>query len=110
MITTSLRPLVGLSVVFGFVACAGAEVVPHALFCENAVLQRDKDVPLWGKASEGETVTVGIQGQKVSAVAKDGQWKVVLKPLSVGGPYEMAIAGDKTDKVIGYKNILVGDV
>lgn len=84
-----------------------AAVKPHALFSDNAVLQRDLKVPVWGTAAEDEKVTVKIQGQEVSATAKDGKWRVELAPLQAGGPFEMTIAGENTVKL---GNILVGEV
>jgi sialate O-acetylesterase len=64
-------------------------------------------VPLWGKADEGETVSVRIQGQEVTATAKDGKWMVWLEDLAPGGPFEMTIRGTNT---IQLKNVFVGEV
>ncbi|MCU0785423.1 MAG: hypothetical protein MUF81_15505, partial [Verrucomicrobia bacterium] len=89
------------------VATARAEVKPNGLFCEGAVLQQGIRVPVWGTARDGEKVTVKFQGQEVSTVAKDGRWKVKLKPLKVGGPFTLTIAGDNT---ITFTNVLVGEV
>ena len=84
-----------------------ADVKPNSLFNDNAVLQRDCVVPIWGTAQDGEKITVEFTGQKVSTVAKDGKWMVRLKPLQAGGPFTMTITGDNT---ITLTNILVGDV
>lgn len=84
-----------------------AEVKLNALCSEGAVLQQGIAVPLWGTAGEGEKVTVQIEGQKVSAIAKDGRWLVRLKPLRAGGPFTMTIQGGNT---ITLTNILVGEV
>ncbi len=43
---------------------AWAEVTPHPLFCEGMVLQREADVPVWGWAKAGETVTVEFGGAR----------------------------------------------
>ena len=84
-----------------------AEVKPHALFSENAVLQQQVEVPVWGTAANGEKVTVEIQDQKVSTTAKDGQWMLRLRPLKAGGPFTMKFIGANT---ITLTNILVGEV
>jgi len=81
-----------------------ATVKPNGLFSDNAVLQRDMIVPVWGTANDGELVTVSIQGQKVSTRAVGGHWLVRLRPLKAGGPYTMRIND------IEIKNILVGEV
>ena len=37
----------------GLSASVRADVTPAPLFTDNAVLQRDKPVPVWGKADAG---------------------------------------------------------
>ncbi len=81
-----------------------AAVKPHALFADGAVLQQGMRVPVWGTASDGEKVTVKLQCQTVSAVARGGCWIVRLKPLESGGPYTMKIND------LELKNIMVGEV
>jgi sialate O-acetylesterase len=90
-----------------FVAPAHADVKPHPLISENMVLQQGMKVPIWGKADDGEEVTVRFQGQEQKTTAKDGAWRVDLAELKAGGPYEMTIAGKNT---IHFKNVLVGEV
>src|SRR6185503_9283254 len=70
-----------------FSTSARAEVKPHALFTDNMVLQRDKPVKVWGTAGNDERVKVSVAGQSAEATAKDGKWRVELKPLSAGGPH-----------------------
>ena len=91
----------------GSLASASAEVIPNGLFSDHAILQQEMEVPVWGTARDGETVTVEIAGQKETATAKDGKWMVRLKNLQPGGPYSMKIAGDN---VITLQDILVGEV
>ena len=86
---------------------AHAEVTPHLLFTDNAVLQRGANIPVWGVARDGEEVTVRFAGQEKKTVAKNGRWRVSLDPVEAGGPYELTIEGDN---VITLKNILVGEV
>lgn len=85
-----------------------AEVRPNSLFADNAVLQRGKELPVWGTARDGERVTIEFAGQKVLTVAKDGKWQVRLKPMKVAvTPRTMTIIGENT---VTLTNILVGDV
>ncbi|MFP5039913.1 sialate O-acetylesterase [Parasediminibacterium sp. JCM 36343] len=90
-------------------SCSGAfaTVKPNSLFTDNMVLQRGVAVPVWGTASDGETVTVEFAGQKQTVVTANGKWMIKLKPLKEGGPFTMTIAGSNT---VSVKNILVGDV
>ena len=62
---------------------AAADVKLAAVFSDHMVLQRDKPVPVWGKAAPMTPVAVEFQGQKVTGAADgDGRWKVLLAPLS----------------------------
>lgn len=101
----SLLP-VSLSL-FALCTAAHAVVQPHALFTDHAVLQQNVKVPVWGTAKDGEKVTVQIQGQTVSTVAKDGRWQVALAPLKPGGPLTLTIAGENQ---IVVQDVLVGEV
>lgn len=86
-----------------------AAVTPAPLFQNNAILQRDKPVPVWGTAAAGEKVTVTFAGQTKSVTAAaDGRWSVTLDPLPASAePASLAIAGENT---ITLSNILVGEV
>jgi len=86
---------------------AVAEVELNALFSDNMVLQQGIEVPVWGKADEGEKVTVKFAGQQVTARPKNGKWMVKLQKLKPGGPFAMMVSGKNT---IVIKNILVGEV
>jgi sialate O-acetylesterase len=97
--------LSGLLCLQGTVAFAA--VKPHALISDGMVLQQGMNVPIWGKADEGENVTVRFQGQEVTATAKDGKWMVRLENLKPGGPFEMTIRGQNT---LQLKNVFVGEV
>lgn len=93
-----------------------------APFRDNAILQQQMPVPVWGTAAPGAKVSVTFAAQSKSVVAdKDGKWRVVLDPLpadkliSVGeapaGHSLTVVAeagGGKTAKTI--QNILVGEV
>jgi sialate O-acetylesterase len=79
------------------------------LFTDNAVLQRDKPIPVWGTADAGEKVSVTLGGQTRSTTAgPDGKWRVDLPALPANAePATLTIAGDNT---VTLSNILVGEV
>jgi len=88
-----------------------------APFCDNMILQRDMDVPVWGWSKPGTEITVEFAGQKVKAEAgQDGKWMLKLKPLKASAePAEMVIqeSGDgrqESGKRVVLKNVLVGEV
>ena len=97
-----------LMVFMGLYLSGNAEVKPNSLFSDNMVLQCGVAVPVWGRADEGEEVTVEFAGQFLSAVAQNGKWMVKLNPLKVSNiPQEMKISGKN---IVVVKNILVGEV
>ena len=75
-------------------------------FSDNAVLQRDMHVPIWGKASPGETVKVEVAGQSLAAKAgDDGKWRVDLAPMEASSEGRALKIGD-----VEVKDVLVGEV
>ena len=88
-----------------------AHVKMPGFFTDNMVLQRDREVPVWGWADEGQEVTVEFAGQKKTTKAdEDGKWKITLKKMEASSePREMVITGAPDHKV-SFKNVVVGDV
>lgn len=84
-----------------------AEVKLNGLFVDNAVLQQGMEVPIWGTAVNGESVTVEFEGQTETTEAKDGKWMIKLKDLKPGGPFVMKVTGGNK---ITLNNIMVGEV
>ena len=82
-----------------------AKVVLPQLFQSGMVLQRDKPIPLWGKADPQEKVVVRWQKRAYSVVADaSGRWRVDLPKTKAGGPYTLQV-GDEL-----LTDVLVGDV
>jgi sialate O-acetylesterase len=88
---------------------ARAKVIPAPLFTDNAVLQRDKPVPVWGKADAGENVVVTFGNQTTGTIADTrGNWMVTLAPMPANGiGAKLVIKGTNT---IALDNIVVGEV
>ncbi len=86
-----------------------ADVVLAPLFRDGAVLQRDKVLPVWGRAEPGERVHVQFAGQTRDATAgPDGRWRVQLAALPANAtPATMEVAGKNT---VSVTDILIGDV
>ena len=85
-----------------------AIVTLPAVFSDNMIIQRDLPIKVWGRADQGESVRVTLNGQTVTTrTGKDGVWHVQLKAMPYGGPYEMTICGKNT---ITLQNILMGDI
>src|SRR5688500_2515023 len=96
-----------------FVLCLSApvraDVTPAFLFSDNAVLQRDRPIPVWGIADVGEKVTVAFSGRTAATTADAaGKWRVDLPALPASAtPSDMVITGKNRIKIT---NLLVGEV
>lgn len=84
-------------------------LVLNQLFSSGAVLQRGQEIPVFGLASPGATVTVDLEGVSASTQAgADGQWLASLPARDAGGPFELKVRSGDTE--IRLEDILVGDV
>jgi sialate O-acetylesterase len=80
-----------------------------AVFTNQMVLQRDRPIPIYGKANAGDIISVKFKGSLAKAKANEnGEWKVMLSASKPGGPFQMNISGKDTSITIS--NILIGDV
>lgn len=103
--------LLGLGLFAAFFAAATlrADVRLPKTFSDNAVLQRDIPVKVWGWADAGEAVTVTFGDQTAKATADaDGKWLVTLAamPASCDGK-DLVVAGKNK---ITFSNVVVGEV
>ncbi len=80
-------------------------------FADNAILQRQMQVPVWGWSKPGTKITVEFAGQKKTATTgSDGKWMLKLDALKANAtPAEMLIS-DNGGRKVTLKNILVGEV
>jgi len=87
---------------------AWADVTLPSVFGSHMVMQRDAELPVWGRADPGETVIVnlGPQARTATADAK-GNWKVRMGAMPAGGPHQMTVRGNN---LIRFEDILIGDV
>jgi sialate O-acetylesterase len=78
------------------------------LFSDHMILQRGREVPVWGWADPGEKITVTMEAASREAITgKDGRWKIILPAMKAGGPFLLTVQGKKT---ILLKDVLIGEV
>lgn len=101
------RAIVFAAMAVAFAGRADVELAP--LFRDQAVLQRDQPVAVWGHAEPGEAISVRFKGAEVRTVAgADRCWSVLLGPLAASGEgAELVIAGKNT---VTLRGVVVGDV
>jgi sialate O-acetylesterase len=90
-------------------APARAEPLLHPMFNDHAVLQRDRPIPVYGRAKAGADVGVRLGSTDITTRAdKDGRWRAALPAMPAGGPYSLSVtAGGESQTV---NDVLVGDV
>ena len=91
-------------------AFPSAALEPASHFSDHMVLQRDANVPVWGKAEKRAMVKVSFAGQNKSTKAnKAGEWRLQLDPLKASSRNRsMTISSAGKAKTI--ENVLVGEV
>jgi sialate O-acetylesterase len=89
---------------------SAAEFQLGSLLCDNAVLQRDQPIPVWGSAPAGATLTVILGSKTLPAQAdKDERWLVTFPPLSANAePIELTVKCRGNS--IRCQNLVVGEV
>lgn len=85
----------------GILSCA-------PVFSDSMVLQRNKNITVWGMAYDGMRVTVSLNGKTAEAVTKNHRWTAVLPAMEAGGPYEMTVSSG--DEKIVFTDVMLGEV
>lgn len=86
-----------------------AQLSVPGFFSDNMVLQRDKDIVIWGKANSQAKVTVVFDKNKKTVRAdKKGHWKVTFDPLPAGGPYTINVKSGNECVII--KDVRMGEL
>lgn len=85
------------------------DVILPKVLSSHMVLQRQRPVPIWGKAAPGETVTVTFAGQQKRATAdENGAWSLALDPMEASAtPRSLTV---KAKDAVTLTDILVGEV
>jgi sialate O-acetylesterase len=88
---------------------AHADVTLPKAIDSKMVLQRDKEVPVWGWADQGEEVTVEFAGQvKKATPDASGKWMLKLDPMPASAESRTMTVKGKNE--IKLEDVLVGEV
>jgi sialate O-acetylesterase len=80
------------------------------VFGDHMVLQRDREILVWGTADPGAALELTLGDRSVAATADAaGDWKATFEPRPAGGPYTLALGqtGGASRSIV---DVLVGDV
>jgi len=101
-----------------FALTGAAAIRPATLITDNMVLQRERNVPIWGRAMAGNEIKVTFASQsKKTVVGRDGKWRVDLEPMAADAEaQDLVIVESKPgwfgstvdEKVV--TNVVVGEV
>jgi sialate O-acetylesterase len=88
---------------------ARADVKLPSFFSDHMVLQQRMKIPVWGWASPGESVTVGLAADTERTTADaTGKWRVNLAPLHASEtPLTLTVTGKNK---IAISDVLIGEV
>lgn len=78
------------------------------IFSSNMVLQREKNIRVFGTGKNGEKVEVELAGMTVSTCIRNGRWEVLLPPQQAGTGLSMTIVCGKEQ--IQFLNVAIGEV
>jgi sialate O-acetylesterase len=88
-----------------------AAISPAPLFQNGAVLQREKPVPVWGRADAGAKVTVSFGGQtKTTTADAAGRWQVALDAMPASAEGRTLTIAENASPALEIKDVLVGEV
>ena len=79
-----------------------------AIFSDHMVLQREKEVCVFGEGPEGEKVTVEFSGHIGMARVKDGKWRAWLPPMDAGEAGTLAVVCGTQVRL--FEDVCVGEV
>lgn len=78
-----------------------------AVFTSHMVLQRDKNIAVWGMC-DNTSVTGELNGKKIAADVADGKFMLTFPPQAAGGPYTLQITSE--EEKITFEDIMIGEV
>ncbi|MDR1191693.1 MAG: hypothetical protein LBK60_08555 [Verrucomicrobiales bacterium] len=102
--------LASLCLAASLIVSGSGEITIAPVFSDHAVLQRDKPLPVWGRAEPGASVSVTFGAVSVSGTAgRDGRWVVKLPALAADSQPRTLTVSDGRDTV-SVGDLLVGEV
>ncbi|MBP3568340.1 MAG: sialate O-acetylesterase [Lachnospiraceae bacterium] len=80
-----------------------------AVFSDHCVLQRNKEIRVWGTAAHGTKITVTLHDRKAEAVAVGHDWQVTLPAQDAGGPYVLEVSSEGI-VYQRFEDVMIGEV
>lgn len=80
------------------------------LFTDNMVLQRGKNINIFGTGEDGTVVTVMFCGLQASCTVTGGKWRVVFPPMGACRHMRMMLEDGEPEDSLFFENVAVGEV
>lgn len=80
------------------------------LFTDNMVLQRGKNINIFGTGEDGTVVTVSFCGLEASCTVTNGKWGVVFPPMGACRHMMMTLDDGDPEDAMFLENVAVGEV
>ena len=80
------------------------------IFSENMVLQRDKEIRIWGTSAGDDILTVEFNGLKREVSAQKGRWSAVFPAQEACRKTKLSVSSSRTKEKIIFENVAVGEV
>ena len=79
------------------------------IFSDHMVLQREREIPLWGSAEPAGEVQARMAGHTLSTTADaEGKWSLRLPALKAGGPHRLEVASQ--GRKLTFEDVWIGEV
>ncbi|WP_033165595.1 sialate O-acetylesterase [Clostridium sp. KNHs205] len=79
-----------------------------AIFSDHMVLQRDKNICIFGQGENNKTVVVTFNGNTYETKVKAESWSLLLPPMKAGTGYELNVRCE--NEVRHFVNVAIGEV
>jgi len=79
-----------------------------AIFSDNMVLQREKNICVFGQGENNKIVQITFCGKTYDTKVKDEKWSVLIPPMKAGTGYDLILSCEMQTKQ--FKNIAIGEV
>ena len=87
----------------------GKSINCASVFSDHCVLQRNKEIRVWGTAAHGTKIEVSLHGQMAETITQGHNWEVTLPALEAGGPYVLEVASEGT-VYQRFEDVMIGEV
>jgi len=101
---------IGLFLALSCAVLARDELTLAPVFTDHMVVQRDRPLPVWGRAAPNALITVEFAGERQSAAADaSGRWRARLAPRAASAePRVMRVSSAAESRML--TDVLVGEV